>query len=265
MDLFRRCCLALSGLNGDIQTLWPSAAPEAVAPCGHGRPNMPGAGHTSCLGPATLPRPPSSVGRRVIPKSHPSSHPSCHSQSLAGLQLRGHTWAWLPHMPRCRVESGGKPLHALVGLWGVGQEGRVPAGLTTPGALAAPFHLWVLLRRDVTGQPAGLLEFSQMLTGPLCPWDLLGLRLGSLRRPSCHSRAEAVGKEMTSLAHGLFWDEPGWGFTPTRTKRSSGPPNRQPTLKLIPAHLLPHGLGSGSARVVRGAPPVSPDPLRALT
>lgn len=131
--------------------------------------------------PATLRRPPSSVGRRVIPKAHPSSHPSCHSQSLVGLQLRGHTWAWLPHMPRCRVESGRKPLHALVGIWGVGQEGRVPAGLTTPGALAAPFPFWVLLRRGVTRQPASLLEFSQMLTGPLCPWDLLGLRLGSLR------------------------------------------------------------------------------------
>lgn len=183
-------------------------------------------------GPTTLRRPPSSVGRRVVPNAHPSSHPSCHFQSLAGLQLGGHTWAWLPHMPRCRVESGGKPLHALVGVWGVGQEGRVPAGLTPPGALAAPFHLWVLLRRDVTGQPAGLLEFSQMLTGPLCPWDLLGLRLGSLWRPSCHSQAEAVGMEMTSLAHGLFWNEPGWGFTPTRTKRSSGPPNRAAHIKV---------------------------------
>lgn len=56
MDLFRRWCLALSGLNGDIQTLWPSAATEAVAPCGHGRPDTPGAGHTSCPRPCDAPQ-----------------------------------------------------------------------------------------------------------------------------------------------------------------------------------------------------------------
>lgn len=92
-------------------------------------------------GPATLRRPPSSVGRRVIPKAHPSSHPSCHSQLLAGLQLRGHTWAWLPHMPRCHVESGGKPLHALVGIWGGGPGGPSPCWIDDSRSPGRPFSL----------------------------------------------------------------------------------------------------------------------------
>lgn len=97
-----------SGLNGDIQTLWPNVASEAVAPTGPGRPSAPGAGHTSCPWPCGAPPPclPWEGASLLTPSS---SSPFLLCPLFGGLQLRGPAGAWLPHGPSCHVDSGWKP------------------------------------------------------------------------------------------------------------------------------------------------------------
>lgn len=119
----------------------------------------------SCQGDSMEP----SRGQDLLPRSHfglngniQTLSPNANTASEAVAPMRpwtaGRTWC-CSHFLSLAPE-GPWPLASVrnlsmlcVCIWGCGREGPIPVALMTPGALTS-CHLWVLLRTDITRQPA---------------------------------------------------------------------------------------------------------------